>query len=114
MWRLGRRGLGEGAGDALLESTMPDYQSWEFVLRVYAKHPDAALSLAEELAQLKQFLQEGTEGIPKALEQLDEAIKALHPHTDFYRLGERFYQQRIFGKLQTNHENILRELGVKI
>jgi hypothetical protein len=42
---------------------MPDHESWEFVLRVYAKHPDAALSIAEELAQLKQFLQEGTKAI---------------------------------------------------
>ena len=93
---------------------MPDYESWEFVLYVYAKHPDAALGLAEELAQLKQFLQEGTKGLPKAIEQLDQAIKALHRHTDFYRVGEKFYQQRITGKLQTKHENLLRELGVKL
>ena len=93
---------------------MPDHESWKFVLSVYARHPDAALSLAEEFAQLKLFLQEGTKGIPKAIEQLDEAIKALHLHTDFYKVGEKFYHQRIFGKLQTKHENILRELGVKI
>jgi len=93
---------------------MPDYESWKFVLSVYAKHPDAALSLAEELAQIKEFLQEGKSGVPKAIAELDEAIKALHPHTDFYKVAEKLYQQRIAGKLQTKHENLLRELGVKL
>ena len=89
-------------------------KNWKVIFSVYAKHSDNALNLAEEFALLKEILEEGKSGIPKVIAELDEAIKALHPHTEFYKFGEKFYQQRIAGKLQTKHEKILRELGLRI
>jgi hypothetical protein len=92
---------------------MPDSENWKILLSVYAKHPDTALNLAEHFHILKEFLQQGTKGVPKAIAELDEAIKALHPHTEFYKFGEKMYRQRIAGKLKPKNENKLRDLGVK-
>jgi len=109
----GRRCLGWGEVRDALCFTMPDSENWKLLLSVYAKHPDTALNLAEQFHILKEFLQQGTKGIPKVIAELDEAIKALHPHTEFYKLGEKMYQQRIAGKLKPKHEHKLRDLGVK-
>jgi len=63
---------------------------------------------------IKQFLLRGRKGIPDAVAGLDLAIDALFPHTDFYKMGERFYLRRLEGKIKPEQEEKLRQLGVKL
>jgi hypothetical protein len=39
------------------------------------------------------------------------AVEALYPHTDFYKTGRTFFQQRIEGNLKPDQEEALRKLG---
>jgi hypothetical protein len=93
---------------------MLDAENWKIVFKVYAGHPIMALTLAYQLIALKQSLQRGQKGIPDAIAGLDLAIEGLYPHTDFDRMGRKFYQRTIEGTLKPEQEERLRKLGVKI
>jgi hypothetical protein len=45
---------------------------------------------------------------------LDLAIDTLYPHTEFDKMGRKFYHRTLDGTLKPNQEEILRKLGVKI
>ena len=93
---------------------MLDSEQWEIVLKVYAGHPVSALTLAYQLIAIKQSLQRGRKGIPDAITALDLAIDSLFPHTDFYKIGNKFYLRTIEGTLKPQQEEKLRQLGVKL
>ena len=93
---------------------MLDPEQWELVLQVYEGHPVPALTLAYQLIAIKQSLQRGPKGIPDVITDLDLAIESPYPHTDFYKMGHKFYHQTIEGTLKPEQEEKLRQLGVKI
>jgi hypothetical protein len=98
----------------VIPDMMLDAEQWEIVLRVYAGHPVAALTLAYQLIAIKQSLQRGNKGIPDAVAGLDLAIESLYLHTDFHKMGRKFYHQTIEGKLKPQQEEKLRQLGVNV
>jgi hypothetical protein len=69
---------------------MLDPEQWEMVLQVYAGRPVPALTLAYQLIEIKRS------------------------HTDFYSMGRTFFQRTIEGTLKPEHEEKLRQLGVKV
>ena len=93
---------------------MLDAENWKIVFKVYAGHPVLALTLAYQLIAVKQSLQRGQKGIPDAIAGLDLAIEGLYQHTDFHKMGRKFYQRTIEGTLKPEQEERLRKLGVKI
>ena len=93
---------------------MLDAEHWKIVLKVYAGHPVSALTLAYQLIAIKQSLQRGPKGIPDAIATLDLAIDSLFPHTEFYKMGHKFYLRTIEGTLKPQQEEKLRQLGVKV
>jgi hypothetical protein len=106
----------EGTYDALFfdSDMMLDAEQWEIVFKVYAGHQVAALTLAYQLIAIKQSLQRGQKGIPDAIAGLDLAIEGLYTHTDFHKIGRKFFQRTIEGDLKPKEEEILRRLGVKL
>jgi len=93
---------------------MLDPENWKIVFEVYQGHPISALTLAYQLIAIKQSLERGSKGIPDAIRGLDLAIESLFPHTNFYKMGHKFFHLTIDGKLTTTQEEKLRELGVKM
>ena len=93
---------------------MLEAQNWAIAVQRYKGHPIPALLLAHQLMAIKQCLQQGRKGIPDAIEALDLAIEGLYPHTDFHKMGRKFYHLTIEGTLKPHQEERLRKLGVKI
>ena len=89
-------------------------ENWKIALERYQGHPLAALTLAYQLVGLKQCLQRGKRGIPDAIAGLDMALESLYSHTDFDRMGRKFYHRAIEDKLKADQAEKLRQLGVKI
>jgi hypothetical protein len=117
VWVKGRRCLlvrGHSTPRFVIPDMMLDAEQWEIVLKVYAGHPVAALTLAYQLIAIKQSLKGGTKGVSDAIAGLDLAIEGLFPHTDFYKMAHKFYHRTIEGNLRPQQEEILRSLGVKI
>jgi hypothetical protein len=112
--RLTKR-CGESFDPSTLSSnTQRTGEQWKIVFEVYAGHPVAALTLAYQLIAIKQSLQRGQKGIPDAIVGLDMAIDGLYPHTDFHKMGHKFYHRTIEGTLKPEQEEKLRQLGVKL
>ena len=93
---------------------MLDSEHWKIVLKLYAGHPVLALTLAYQLIAIRQSLERGHKGIQDAIAALDLAIEGLFPHTDFYKMGHKFYLRTIEGTLKPKQEEKLRQLGVKL
>ncbi len=91
---------------------MQEAENWKIAVKVYAGHPVSALLLAYQLVAIKQSLERGRKG--EAIKSLDMAIESLFPHTDFHRVGHKFFRRTIEGSLTPKQENKLRELGVKL
>jgi hypothetical protein len=83
-------------------------------LALYKGRPIPALLLAHQLMAIKQCLERGRKGIPDAIDGLDLAIEGLYLHTDFHKIGRKFYRRRIEGTLKPEQEERLRKLGVKL
>lgn len=83
-------------------------------LKLYQRHPIAALLLAHQLMAIKQCLERGRKGIPNAIVGLDLAIDALYRHTDFHKVGHKLFLRRLQGILKHEQEEKLRQLGVKL
>ena len=70
------------------------------------------LTLAYQLTALKQCLERGKRGIPDAIAGLDMAIESLYSHTDFERMGRKFYHRAIEDKLKPDQAEKLRHRSV--
>jgi hypothetical protein len=91
-----------------------DAKNWKIVFKVYAGHPVLALTLAYQLIEVKQSLQRGRKGIPDAIAGLDLAVDSLYKHTDFDKMGRKFFHRTLEDKLKPDQAEKLRQLGVKI
>jgi hypothetical protein len=49
-----------------------------------------------------------------ALEAIDVAIDCLYNHSDFNSVGRGLFENAIEGKLTTDKESLLRQLGVEV
>ena len=90
---------------------MFDPENWKIVFQVYKGHSISALALAYQLIAIKQSLERGRKA--DAIKGLDLAIDNLFPHTDFHKVGHKFFLRTIEGNLTPKHEERLRELGIK-
>lgn len=94
-----------------------DHEDWRIAFQPYANFPDLAFILAQHLHGVTKLIEQGARGTAEALAGLDRAIECLMPHTRFadsrYReIARKFYLQAVAGKLSTEQEDKLHELGL--
>ena len=93
---------------------MLEAENLKIALELYQGHPIPALLLARQLNAIRQCLQQGRKGRPDAIDGLDLAIEGLYPHTDFHKMGHKFYHLTLEGTLKPEQEDKLRKLGMKV
>lgn len=79
-------------------------ENWKIALNRYKGHPISALLLAHQLMAIRQCLQRAKKGIPDAINGLNLAIDTLFPHTDFHKMGHKFYHRTLEGTLKPEQE----------
>ena len=93
---------------------MLEAENWKIAMELYNGHPIPALLLAHQLMAIKQCLERGRKGIPEAIAGLDLAIDGLYHHTDFHKISHKLYLKRLESTIKPDHEEMLRQLGVKM
>ena len=93
---------------------MLDPEDWKTFFEAYKEHPILALGLAQQFTAIRQSLEQGSNGIPDAIEALNLAIDLLFERTDFHIVIRSLYRQRLDGNLGPKKEDILREFGVRL
>ena len=93
---------------------MLEAENWIIALERYEGHPIPALLLAHQMMAIRQCLENGKKGIGDAIAGLDLAIETLYPHTDFHKVSHKLYLRRLEGRLKSEQEETLRQLGIKL
>lgn len=93
------------------DSPKIDPEDWQLALEPYEEHPDAALSLAFVLTEVRQSI--STLNIHEALDEIDVAIDCLFEHSDFRHVSRDLFEKVIEGKITTSKEALLRQLGIQ-
>ena len=93
------------------DSANLDPEDWQLAFQPYEEQPEAALSLAFLLTELKQLI--SGLNIHEALDEIDVAIDCLYEHSDFRSVSRELFEKVIGGKLRTDKETLLRQLGIQ-
>lgn len=88
-----------------------DPEDWKLALEPYEGKPEAALSLAFLLTELKQSI--GDLNMHAALDEIDVAIDCLYDHSDFRNVSRELFETVIEGEIKSDKEALLRQLGIK-
>jgi len=98
--------------DSETETAYPDPEDWQIAFEPYEGNPQAALTLGFLLTELKQSIRDLD--MHEALGSIDRAIDCLYEHSDFRSISREMFGTAIAGKLPTDKETLLRQLGLRI
>jgi hypothetical protein len=94
------------------ETPYLDPEDWRIALKPYEGNPQAALTLGIHLVELKRRISElNMHGV---LEAINVAIDCLYSHSQFHGVGRDLFESAIEGKLTSDKESLLRQLGVEL
>jgi hypothetical protein len=88
-----------------------DPEDWQLAFQPYEDQPEAALSLAFLLTELRQLIT--ALNMREALDEIDVAIDCLYEHSDFRHGSREMFEKVIEGKLPSHKEALLRQLGIQ-
>lgn len=74
--------------------------------------PLAALQLAFHLTEMKRLI--NTLQMHEALAAIDRAVDSLYEHSEFRSTSRELFSTAIEGKLTTDNEELLRQLGIRV
>ena len=94
------------------ENAALDTEDWEIALAPYRGHPFDALTLAFHLAEVKRHI--NALNMHEALAAIDRAIDCLYGHSEFRNASRELFLTAIEGRLTTEKEELLRQLGIRI
>jgi hypothetical protein len=89
-----------------------DTEDWEVAFEAYKGHPFAALQLAFHFTELKQEI--NSLRMHEALAAIDRAVDCLYAHSEFRIVSRDLFLTAIEGRLTTDREELLRQLGIRI
>jgi hypothetical protein len=98
--------------DAENDSTYLDPVDWQIAFEPYAGNAEAALTLGFRLTELKQRIRDLD--MHEALQEIELAIDCLYEHSDFSSISRELFKTAIAGRLTTDKETLLRQLGMRI
>jgi hypothetical protein len=93
---------------------MLDSEHWKIVLKVYTGHPVSAPHSRSSTYCDKAISPARAQRNTGRYRRLDLAIDSLFSHTDFYKMGHKFYLRTIEGTVKPEQEEKLRQFGVKL
>ena len=94
------------------DSPYIDAEDWQIAFEPYEGNPQAVLTLGYLLTELKRYIIDLD--MHEALGEINVAIDCLYEHSDFRSISREMFGTAIEGKLTTDKESILRQLGLKI
>jgi hypothetical protein len=98
--------------DSETDSPYMDAEDWQIAFEPYEGEPQAALTLGFLLTQLKLYITDLD--MHEALGEINVALDCLYDHSDFRSISRELFGTAIEGKLTTDKEALLRQLGVRI
>ena len=98
--------------DPMVEPPL-DVEDWQIVFQVYEGQATLALTLAYNLISLRSFLESEPNNLAEAIAAIDRAVDSLYEHTEFRHVGLELFRTAVEGKLTTEQEDMLHQLGIR-
>src|SRR5215204_176770 len=98
--------------DSENDSPYMDAEDWQIAFEPYEGNAQAALTLGFLLTELKLSITDLD--MHEALGEINVAIDCLYEHSDFRSISREMFGTAIAGKLTTDKETLLRQLGLRI
>ena len=93
-----------------IENPPLDCEDWQIAFAAYVKHPFLALALAQHLSALQDIVQSDT---GKATAAINRAVDALYEHSEFRSVSLELFRATVQGRLTTDRENLIHQLGIR-
>jgi hypothetical protein len=87
-----------------------DCEDWRIVFAAYLKHPFLALSLAQHLTALQDYVQTDA---GKATAAINRAVDALYEHSEFRFVSLELFRATAQGRLSVERESLVHQLGIR-
>jgi hypothetical protein len=94
-----------------LENPPLDAEDWQTAFEPYAKDPTSVLMLAQRFAVLQEYVQ--SDAI-KATAAINRAVDCLYEHSEFRSVSLELFRAAVEGRITTEQEDTLRQLGIRI
>src|SRR5687767_5974852 len=94
----------------ITENPPLDCEDWRIAFAPYVEHPFLALALAQHLTALQDFVQSDA---GKAMAAINRAVNALYEHSEFRSVGLLLFRATVQGRLTTDRENLIHQLGIR-
>jgi hypothetical protein len=88
-----------------------DTEDWQTAFEPYAQDPICAFMLAQRFAVLQEFVQSAP---VKATAAINRAVDCLYEHSEFRSVGLELFRAAVEGRITTEQEDALRQLGIRI
>ena len=92
------------------ENAPLDAEDWEIAFTAYAQYPILALTLAQHLTALQDYIQSDSE---KATAAINRAVDELYEHSQFRSVSLQLFRTTVQGRLPVDVESVINALGIR-
>jgi hypothetical protein len=92
------------------ENAPLDAEDWQIAFVPYAQHPLLALTLAQHLTALQDYVQHNP---AMATAAINRAVESLYEHSEFRFVSLQLFRATVQGTLPVETENLINQLGVR-
>lgn len=96
--------------DPITENPPLDCEDWRIVFEPYREHPFLALTLAQHLSALQDYVENDA---TKATAAINRAVNALYEHSEFRAVSLLLFRATVQGRLPVELENLIHQLGIR-
>lgn len=96
--------------DPTTEHPPLDCEDWQIVFKAYADHTFLALTLAQHLSALQDYIESDP---TKATAAINRAVDALYEQSEFRAVSLLLFRATVQGRLPVELENLIHQLGIR-
>jgi hypothetical protein len=92
------------------ENAPLDAEDWQIVFEPYQRYPMLALTLAQHLTALQDYVQREPLEVTAAI---NRAVESLYEHSEFRSVSLELFRATVQGTLAVELEKLVNELGIR-
>ena len=94
-----------------IENPPLDAEDWQTAFEPYVKDPICAFMLGQRLSVLQEYVQTNEK---LATAALNRAVECLYEHSEFRSVSLELFRAAVQGRITTEQEETIREMGIRI
>ena len=93
-----------------IENAPLDVEDWQIAFEPYVNDPISALTLAQHLTALQDYVQSDA---VQATAAINRAVESLYEHSEFRSVSLELFRATVQGRLTVEVETLIHQLGIR-